>query len=256
MEHAVSIALGKVDSLDVLTIDTDATWKNGLPLWYRYLNCGFTIPATAGTDKMWGWIAVGANRTYAHLDKEFTYQSWLEALKKGRSFISNCPMIFFNIGEHQIGDRVDLKKAGKKYTVTVEAVSQVPFDKLEIVRNGEVIWSFDTQGDKKKAHLEREIAIDKSCWIAARCYGTQFAGEFYGRRTGIFAHTNPIYFNVNGAKIASVQDARYFVEYIDKAIEWIDTKGRYETEAQKQEVLELFKKGRQVYQNMLSTPGP
>jgi len=34
---------------------------------YRYLNCGFPLTATAGTDKMTTFVTVGANRLFAHV---------------------------------------------------------------------------------------------------------------------------------------------------------------------------------------------
>jgi hypothetical protein len=45
-ELPVDVALGKVDSIDVMGSNHEAN----LPLWYRLLNCGFRIPASAGTD--------------------------------------------------------------------------------------------------------------------------------------------------------------------------------------------------------------
>src|SRR5262249_20218348 len=41
----VDAALGKVD-----TMDLNLSFKGSVPLWYRLLNCGFRLPASAGTD--------------------------------------------------------------------------------------------------------------------------------------------------------------------------------------------------------------
>ena len=43
---------------------------------------------------MSNWVTVGANRVYALVEGEFTYQSWIDALEKGSTFISNSPFIF------------------------------------------------------------------------------------------------------------------------------------------------------------------
>ena len=40
----IDVALGKIDTLDI-----NNTWAASVPLWYRLLNCGFRVPATAGT---------------------------------------------------------------------------------------------------------------------------------------------------------------------------------------------------------------
>jgi hypothetical protein len=65
--------------------------NDGLRLWYRYLNCGFPLTATAGTDKMTTFVTVGANRLFAHVQGEFTYENWIGAMKQGRTFVTNSP---------------------------------------------------------------------------------------------------------------------------------------------------------------------
>src|SRR5438067_6307830 len=78
LEGPLAIAMKKVDAVEVLcTIDQfsapifasdvvpDIKMNSGLRLWYRLLNCGFRIPASAGTDKMNNWVTVGGNRVYA-----------------------------------------------------------------------------------------------------------------------------------------------------------------------------------------------
>ena len=87
-------ALGKVDSIDVMGSNHAAA----LPLWYRLLNCGFRIPASAGTDCFLNRIPSrlpGADRVYVHIDGAFTYEKWIEGLKAGRTFVTNGPMLEF-----------------------------------------------------------------------------------------------------------------------------------------------------------------
>ena len=57
--------------------------NDGLRLWYRYLNCGFRLAATAGTDKMTTFVTVGANRVFARVNGEFSYQRRLMSLTFG-----------------------------------------------------------------------------------------------------------------------------------------------------------------------------
>src|SRR5207249_11475146 len=66
--------------------------NHGLHLWYRYLNCGFRLTASAGTDKMTTFVTVGANRVYAQVEGEFTYDNWMRGLRRGRTFVTNSPM--------------------------------------------------------------------------------------------------------------------------------------------------------------------
>ena len=66
-ELPVDVALGKVDSIDVMGSNHEAN----LPLWYRLLNCGFRIPASAGTDCFLNRIVSrlpGSDRVYVRVE--------------------------------------------------------------------------------------------------------------------------------------------------------------------------------------------
>ncbi len=67
-EYPVDIALGMVDG-----VETFLGWgtRQGLDWWYKLLNCGFRLPAAAGTDRMSSSRIVGAQRVYVHLDVPF-----------------------------------------------------------------------------------------------------------------------------------------------------------------------------------------
>ena len=62
----IDVALGKIDTLDI-----NNSWAASVPLWYRLLNCGFRVPATAGTDVFLNRIGSnlpGGDRVYVHVD--------------------------------------------------------------------------------------------------------------------------------------------------------------------------------------------
>jgi hypothetical protein len=67
----IDVALGKIDTLDI-----NNSWAASVPLWYRLLNCGFRIPATAGTDVFLNRIGSnlpGGDRVYVHTDGALRY---------------------------------------------------------------------------------------------------------------------------------------------------------------------------------------
>src|SRR4029077_15127326 len=73
-ELAADIALGKIDALEVRSQFSKVLAFNELSFldWYRYLNCGYRLPCVGGTDKMFAWMPVGFQRTYAYVgQKEF-----------------------------------------------------------------------------------------------------------------------------------------------------------------------------------------
>ena len=138
-EVAIDVALGKVDSVDLLSWgDAFAPRGKNLPgpseVYYRFLNCGFDLPATAGTDKMWNTMVVGMPRTYVKIEGDLTYRKWIEGIRAGRTFVTTGPVLFFQADGHQLGETVQLPK-GKKVTLTAQVHSRVPVQKVEILQD-------------------------------------------------------------------------------------------------------------------------
>ena len=94
-ELPVDVALGKVDYMEIVGFaDHQAT----AAVWYRLLNLGFRIPAAGGTDAMANYATlrgpVGLNRVYASVpDGALDSGRWLEALRQGRTFATNGPLL-------------------------------------------------------------------------------------------------------------------------------------------------------------------
>jgi hypothetical protein len=278
LEGPLAIALQKIDAVELLcAIDPfyepvfvadvvpDLKMNSGLRLWYRLLNCGLRIPATAGTDKMNNRVSVGANRVYAMIDGKFDYQSWIKALNNGRSFVSNSPFIFCRVNNKIAGDELHIN--GKKIlTIEAEMFTQLPVDRLEIIVNGNVVAEKIVKPGEKHASLKFTYTPQKSVWIAARVHqysqefafdgvsfqqrrdagaGTTLLNRYYGtsRPETVFAHTNPVYVLVNNKPIRSSADAEYFQQYLKNSYSWLDESGKFPDAKSKQEVLDAFKKG-------------
>ncbi|MCW3089790.1 MAG: putative glucose/L-sorbosone dehydrogenase, distantly related to bacterial beta-galactosidase [Ferruginibacter sp.] len=285
LEGPLDIVLKKVDAVEVLcTIDPfkepvfvsdivpDLRMNSGLRLWYRLLNCGLKIPATAGTDKMNNWVTVGANRVYALVKGNLNYQKWIEALDKGQSFITNSPMLFCTVDGKNPGEEINLSQK-KPVKIVAEVSSQLPVSRLEIIANGEVIAEKVIEKGQYHAMLEIDYTPQKSVWIAARAHqyseedekkGVSFAqrrdleggptllNRYYGtlRPETAFAHTNPCYVMINKQPIRSANDAQYFVRYLENSRAWLQQSGRFPSRQAKQEVLNSFEKGIQLYKEL------
>jgi hypothetical protein len=282
LESPLDVAMEKLDGLEILcTIDPshfpvflqkvvpELEANNGLRLWYRYLNCGFRLTATAGTDKMTTFVTVGANRVYARVQGEFTYQNWIDALKQGRTFITNSPVLSFTVNGRDPGATLPFdSKKDKVAEVHAVAESQLPYDRLEIVANGVVVAQATPGGPRHTAEIHLEHAIPQSCWLAARVMedmdtyrkrGVDFTtvhipegtrlGDYYGTRRPetVFAHSSPVYVIRDGQPIRSQADAEYYVRYLDNAVRWLETEGKFARLADKQASIQAFEQGRAVY---------
>jgi hypothetical protein len=285
LEAPLAIVLKKVDAVEVLcTIDPfeqpvfvsqvvpDLQMNSGLRLWYRLLNCGIKIPASAGTDKMTNWQTVGGNRVYASIKGKFNYQNWINALNKGNTFITNSPILFCTVNDKNPGEEINLSKP-RTVKIVAEVYSQLPLDRLEIIANGEVIAAKIIETGQNHAKLEFEYTPEKSVWIAARAHqymhddmikGVSFSkrrdvgggptlfNRYYGtlRPETPFAHTSPVYLLIGNQPIRSVKDAKYFIQYLENAISWLQKSGSFPSKKAQQEVLESFKKGIEMYSKL------
>jgi 4-hydroxy-4-methyl-2-oxoglutarate aldolase len=116
----------------------------------------------------------------------------------------------------------------------------LPYDRLEIVRNGDVIASTTPAGPRHHAEIHLEYKVSGSGWIAARALedlhrypgvefdrvhsaeGTLFSSLYGTRRPeNVFAHTSPVYAILDGKPIRSWADAQYYIRYLDQAIDWL-----------------------------------
>ncbi|PYT32918.1 MAG: hypothetical protein DMG57_00405 [Acidobacteria bacterium] len=89
----------------------------GMPLWamdvyYRFLNCGFRLPVSGGSASGVMASPLGYNRLYVKVSRPFSVNRWLSALKAGRNFATNGPMIFLTVNGQEPG--ASLRFAGRK----------------------------------------------------------------------------------------------------------------------------------------------
>jgi hypothetical protein len=79
-----------------------------------------------------------------------------------------------------------------------------------------------------------------------------FFNRYYGtlRPETPFAHTNPVYITVGNKPVRSRDDAQYFIKYLERSIAWLQQSGRFPSEQAKQEVLETFNKGIEMYRDL------
>ena len=283
VESPLDVAMEKLDGLEILSVldpldfpvfmkqvVNDTEPNDGLHLWYRFLNCGFRLTATAGTDKMTTFVTAGSNRVYAQLQGEFSYQGWIDALKAGNTFVSNSPMLSLTVNGQRPGARLSLSsRKSKAISIHATVDSQLPCHTLEIIANGQVIAESTPSGRPYHAEIHLEHPLRQSCWIAARARedirpyrakGLSFStvhieegtlhGNLYGTRRPetVFAHSSPVYVIRDDEPIRSWDDAQYYVRYLDRAIEWLQKEARFANRSQRDASIEAFRAGRAIYE--------
>jgi len=241
----IDVALGKIDTLDV-----NNSWAASVPLWYRLLNCGFRVPATAGTDVFLNRIGSnlpGGDRVYVHTGGPLTYAGWIDGLKAGRSFVTSGPMLTFTVNGEMPG--ATLKLAARP-TVRVKATakSAFPLTKAELVHNGKVVATAKLTDDRVSAGFDQEVPLLGGGWLAFRADGPGTADTATG---ALNAHTNPVYVEADGAGYRSPDEARAFLKWIDDFEALLRTRDRFPTPRHREQAQEQIEAARAVYRKLV-----
>jgi hypothetical protein len=157
-ELPADVAHGKVDYIEIVGFsDHKATAE----VWYRLLNLGFRLPAGAGTDAMTNYASlrgpVGMNRVFIDAGGDISPPALLAALKAGRTFASNGPLLGLEVDGKHPGGTVSRTAPGKlHYRIALR--SFVPVDHLDLVQDGKVVKSFALKGDRRRFDAEGRVA--------------------------------------------------------------------------------------------------
>ncbi|MCH7697444.1 MAG: CehA/McbA family metallohydrolase [Chloroflexi bacterium] len=250
-ELPVDVALGKIDALDVMSYPSSDLETS--ELWYKLLNCGFRLPATAGTDTFMNFAGTGifsnppaGNRVFVNVEGDFTTESWCEAIRDGRTFVTNGPMLSLDVNGQGIGARLELE-AGQTVDIVGEARSHIPLEQIELVLNGEIVASGEIVEGGKRARLQSSITIESDSWVALRTRGPLHPHVLGGR---LFAHTSPVYVGAGLANPKRIEAAAYFVEWIERLIAMCREHGRYPSDKERDEVIDLFRSGQAYYHHL------
>ena len=249
LEFALDAALGQLDTVDILT---DTEMPQTLTFWYSLLNCGFRIPATGGTDRAEAHIPIGHQRVYARLDPPFSYAQWIEAIRKGATFVTNAPMVELTVDGAGPGGEIMLD-APRALRVRAVAESQLPFTTLDVVVNGEVVRSEPAAGGRR-ARVEFDLPVRGSVWIAARALGARHPEIMYYPHPGwshpVVGHTSPVYVRYRNEPLAVAASARFLLERVRKLEAWVRDEAYFGDEARRREALAATAQGIEFYRRL------
>lgn len=220
-EMPIDVALGKIDSIDVMGSNQEAN----MAVWYRLLNCGLHVPASAGTDCFLNRIVSrlpGSDRVYVDCGSDFSYDRWIAGLREGKSFVTNGPMLRFSAADQGLGGVVRLSEPG---SVRVEGRADwlFPLQSVEVLLNGQVAAAAKIAADATHVQLNESIQVDRSGWLALRVRGGTESDQLRGPA---FAHSGAVYVEVEGRPIEAREDAEYFLTWIDRLWEQVRKRNR------------------------------
>ncbi len=256
------------DAVDFISAgDTPYVWE--LNIWYHVLNVGFRTRISGETDFPCIYDdKVGLARSYCKVDGPLTYRKWIDAVRVGRSYVSDgkSHLIDFTVngvpagsGESEVplGGKgrvqVTLKAAAMLDAQPNEAIRRLRYDEkpywnlerarigatrevpVEIIVNGRQAAVQSLVADGTPRTLTFDIAIDRSSWIAARILPS--------------AHTNPMFVLVDGQPVrASRRSAEWALNAVNQC--WTQ-KARRTRESELDEARKAYDHAREVYRRRL-----
>lgn len=156
------------------------------------------------------------------------------------------PVLFFEADGHQLGETVEVP-SGKRITLKARVHSRLPVEKVEILHNGKIVALGENPDRNQRLELQTEVIISGSSWVAARAYSSHRLLYRNEHGTPVIAHTSPVYFQVGSKTRKSAEDATFFIQWVDEALEWLDERANLPRPEQRQEMLDLFHKARRVF---------
>jgi hypothetical protein len=203
-------------------------------IYYRLLNVGKRYPVSAGSASGVLPAPPGYNRLYVLAPEGLSVDTFYSALKAGRSFATNGPILTLSVDGKTLGDIVEVHP-GRRLRVTAEAQAREPIDHIDIIANGHIVAS------KVNSRLEAEIEPNNYTWLAARCI-------LKTKGTVRLAHTSPVFLSGKQQNWDASEDRAYFVKWIDELIEAskADPK-RFTSDDHKNQVLAIYNTARDYY---------
>ena len=212
-------------------------------LYYQYLNCGFVLPASAGSASGVLPAPPGYNRVYVQPGSAAMNPvvGFYAALRAGHSFVTNGPLLDFQVDD--VGPGGTVRRGRAKVQITTQSTRSGSLGAVNLKQGltTELVIDGSVAAQATGDHLKGEFDLSGARWIAARVWQEDSS-------TIRLAHSSPIY--VAGSPISPKADyyarAANARNFFDKwVVELIaqseaDT-SRFPSQPARQEVLDWYR---------------
>lgn len=226
---------------------------------HHALNNDLRIAPVGGEDSntsLHRHTMMGSLRTYAYVGDAPDARRWIEALRDGRTFFSNGPLLEFTIDRHGPGESLHLPPAGGTVTLQGEVWSFMPLTRVTIYRNGQAWKEVPLNGDRTRATIREQVPTTDSAWFSLAAEGA----PAFAPADPSFpqAETNAVRVYVGEKRIRSKASAEYFIRWIDKLRAMAEKWPGWGSQAEKDHVFAQMTEARTRYEQFAreaGTPG-
>jgi hypothetical protein len=189
---------------------------------------------------------VGMNRVFLDTRGDASPTALLAALKAGRTFASNGPLLGLEVDGKHPGDTVSRSPGKLRYRVAMR--SPVAVQHLELVGNGKVVKSFKLTGDKRKLDASGDVQVDRAGWLVLRAWND--GADPHVLDIYPYATTSPVYLDLPGGMPADPEDAVYFVAWLDRTITDAEARTDYRSAAERDAIITDLRKARDHFASL------
>jgi hypothetical protein len=149
---------------------------------------------------------LGLNRAFAKVDGPPDETTFLAAVRAGRTFATNAPLLDFSLAGQGIGGEVSRPAGRQRLEAKVHLRSLVPVDHLQIVGNGQVVAEVPLTGPRTSVDATLPVTVLHSGWYTVRAWAENPRHPVLDGYP--FATTSPIYVTLGGAPVRSGRGGR------------------------------------------------
>ena len=213
-----------MDAVELVSCFDD---RGALVLYHHLLSCGLRLAATAGTDTFLSFARgpapasnpPGWGRVYAQLrDAPLSTAAFTDAVRAGRTVVTNGPWLTLDVDDHGPGAVLDRGRGGTA-ACPGGRTGQAPGVERLVLHGPDGVLASGA------GELEHEVTVDGGLWLAAAAYGDT---DPHTVGAPVFAHTTPVYVDVDGRRVGRAASARWCLRLLDGVEELAAEQGRFD----------------------------
>lgn len=189
--------------------------------YWMLLNLGFRLVPTAGTANGVHPVPLGFGRVYAHVAEGFSYEGWIEALRRGRTFVTTGPVLLASLERLPPGSDLEFAAPGAEAALDISVTSPFPPERIEVIVDGVVVHAVDSPPAAQspdspafEASLRHRLRFERSGWVAVRSWESRESGR------PRFAHSAPWFVTIpDHPPTPRREEVDYFVRRVRDEIE-------------------------------------
>lgn len=249
--------------------DTPPLWE--LNMWYHTLNAGFRTRISGETDFPCIFDErVGLARSYFKPDGKLSYDAYVLALQKGRSYVTDgaSHLLDFTVNgveagtgnsevSLQVGQSISVsarvaarlreRQDEEGAAIAAQPVGQQPHwhierarigtsrkVKVELIVNGESVSSKEIVADGVLRDISFNYQLRESAWVALRILST--------------SHTNPVFVKVNNKPIRVLKSAQWCRAAVDQCWKMKEPRIR---ESERAAARAAYDEARRIYERII-----